>query len=223
MAELQSIRYERKFCLSADSYNDLENIILRHPAIFKENYQERQINNIYFDTPDFDDFSDNIEGSSFREKIRLRWYGIDFPKIKNPVLEMKTKIGLAGGKIQRKLNTFEFSKQTLFQSIKKNKAVYDIFDFKCLKPSIMNKYSRKYFISNDGDFRITLDKDLKYSQIRNVMDDWLFIEPEIKHTIMELKYHPNMEPIVSNITNYFPFRVTKSSKYAIGVNLLLGT
>ena len=55
------------------------------------------------------------------------------------------------------------------------------------------------------------------------MDDWLFIEPEIIHTIMELKYHPNVESVVSTITNYFPFRVAKSSKYANGVCLLYGT
>ena len=222
MVELQSIRCERKYCLSADSHNDLESIILRHPALFKKTYPARQINNIYFDTPDFNAFMDNIDGNSHREKIRIRWYGSDFPRIKNPVLEIKTKIGLAGGKIQRKLNSFEFSMETLFHSIK-NTIVNDIFDFKCLKPAIMNKYSRKYFISNDGNFRITIDTGLKYCQIRNTMDDWLFIEPEIKHTIMELKYHPNVESVVSTITNYFPFRVVKSSKYANGVCLLYGT
>ena len=223
MAELQSIRYERKYCLPAGTHNNLESIILRHPAFFKKTYPERQVNNIYFDTPDFDAFVDNIEGNTHREKIRIRWYGTDFPRIKNPVLEIKTKVGFAGGKIQRKLNSFKYSKESFLQYIIKNKDVNNIFNIKCLKPVIVNKYSRKYFISNDGNFRITIDTGVMYCLIRNTTDDWLYIEPEIKHTIMELKYHPNVESVVSTITNYFPFRVVKNSKYANGIYLLYDT
>ena len=86
-------RYERKFVTSELSKYHVESIVKTHPAIFSEIYQLRNVNNMYFDSFRLVNYSDNVDGSSDRIKIRIRWYGELFGKIKNPVLEIKEKKG----------------------------------------------------------------------------------------------------------------------------------
>ena len=43
-------------------------------GMFKEQYSQRIVNSIYFDTDIYQDVWDNINGFGNRKKIRLRWY-----------------------------------------------------------------------------------------------------------------------------------------------------
>ena len=43
-----------------------------------------------------------------------------------------------------------------------------------------------------------------------------------KQNILEIKYNKNEMLNSGKITNYFPFRLSKSSKYVTGINLLTG-
>ena len=94
-------RYERKFLIRGLEKNQVESIIKSHPGHFSEIFESRIINNIYFDTVNMSNFSENIIGISNRSKIRIRWYGSTFGNVENPLLEIKFKKGLLG----RKKNT----------------------------------------------------------------------------------------------------------------------
>src|SRR3989338_3942059 len=84
-------RYERKFIIEKTC--NPEFLVKHHPANFIKQHNLRQINNIYFDTPNYSSYTDNKEGNPQREKIRIRWYGEPFGKINNPILEIKQKQG----------------------------------------------------------------------------------------------------------------------------------
>ena len=92
-------RYERKFFIAELSKYEVKSIVKMHPVIFSELYHKRFVNNIYFDSFNFKNFLDNIEGVTDRIKIRIRWYGILFGYVENPILEIKIKKGLLGKKI----------------------------------------------------------------------------------------------------------------------------
>ena len=222
MAELQSIRCERKYCLSADSHNDLENIILRHPALFKKTYPARQINNIYFDTPDFDAFADNIDGNSHREKIRIRWYGESFNVEIQPQFENKLRISQHNYKITKKLKNFktktffnliDFKKYIQNEKNNKNEINYYLNN---LYPNLFVSYLRKYFIFDN--VRITLDTDLKFINLAEInffsKKNFLCIN---KKQIVELKYSDEFHYQAAKITKTFNNRLNKFSKYQIGI------
>ena len=86
----QVARYERKFD-SGYINKDIVYFIKMHPMLFREIYCKRRVNNIYYDTMNYKNYLDNVEGNQYRLKVRIRWYGSNPFKIFDPVLEIKIK------------------------------------------------------------------------------------------------------------------------------------
>ena len=212
-------RYERKFIIPQLPIERLMNEILTHPASFKETFYKRRIYNIYFDKYDLDFFKKNIEGDCERSKVRLRWYGNK--NIIKPRLEIKTKKGYLGKKyvftlkkvcLKSKKNT----KSVLNQILRKNKL--HLISSKILLPTLYNSYSRSYFISADSNFRITIDQGQTFqSPTHNFSNATEFKSNAL---IMELKYHHSLDHLANGLTQFFPFRVSKNSKYVNGINMI---
>ena len=57
-------RFEHKFLISDFSEDEVESIIKLHPALFSERFYRRSVNNIYFDSPNFKNYFDNVNGVS---------------------------------------------------------------------------------------------------------------------------------------------------------------
>ena len=93
MENNHGLRCERKFLVGDLSVDELEDVILHHPAIFRPIFSERFVNNIYFDSLEFISYHQSIEGLDQRKKVRVRWYGDLSGSIKNPILEIKKKVG----------------------------------------------------------------------------------------------------------------------------------
>ena len=227
MENLQSnnFRYERKYFIFNMNRVVLENIILNHSAFFSEIFHERFINNIYFDFLNFNNFKDNIDGSMYRTKYRIRWYGDMLAKIESPVLELKIKKGLIGTKESYNLNQFELEKGVDILKIRnliKDSKINSNVKFSLLDqiPVMLNRYRRKYYVSNDKKFRITIDDEQSFYKINCFNNSFLNLQKDLNNVIVELKYDKQNESEVNQITNEFPFRVTKSSKYARGIELL---
>jgi hypothetical protein len=215
-------RFERKLLVTEVSAPTIESIIKLHPALFKEIYFERWVNNIYFDFYDYKNYLLNVNGFYKRLKIRVRWYGDLFKKIERPILELKKKSGELGTKDSYPLQAFE---------LKQNEAINlkDIFNnsnlpleiksmLSTVKPVLINRYQRKYYLSSCGRYRLTIDKDLDYyeitanSQRRNIRD----YDGSI--SIVEVKYNESDDNDADSVLNKLPFRVTRSSKYVMGLS-----
>ena len=91
-------RYEVKIPLPAHWLADVETWVRLHPAQWRVTYPPRQVNNIYFDTARYDGLNANLSGAGEREKLRLRWYGLDTTLVVGGNLERKRKQGMAGWK-----------------------------------------------------------------------------------------------------------------------------
>jgi len=218
-------RYERKYYLAGEDYGFVRTLILNHPASFRVVFHQRQVNNIYFDTPGFDFFYDNVNGVQMRKKIRIRWYDDTFSHQKKLTLEYKLKNGLLGDKISYPLSNIYtgegFEIDQMRSELKKNRLKPNIEnDILTTYPSLLNKYVREYFISDDNKCRITLDRDLSFFRIHAGKNFFQTSYHLPKDLIMEMKYDPEDEHIAESIAQHFPFRVTKSSKYVIGVQNL---
>jgi hypothetical protein len=216
-------RYERKFLIRDLSVQEIETIIKLHPNFFSEIYYQRNVNNIYFDSLELESYQDNVKGSAQRVKTRIRWYGELFGLIEKPVLELKIKSGFLGRKESFLLSPFDlnrdFSFKTVFDVIEKSDVTDLIKErFNYLQPVLLNRYKRKYFQSADKKYRITVDSEMSFRKIGKYNNSFLSTVNDKVNVILELKYDYKNEENAKNITNLFPFRLTKSSKYLSGVD-----
>ncbi len=90
----------------------------------------------------------------------------------------------------------------------------------CLAPSLINRYRRSYHLSGDGAFRITVDDRMSFGRPRphGPLRADRFVES--RSTIIELKYDANVDDRADRLASFFPFRVSRSSKYCYGLELL---
>jgi len=219
---LSDYRYERKFFVSELTSAEIELMVKLHPASFSEIYQERFINNIYFDSFDMINYFDNIDGLKDRVKVRIRWYGQLFGFVDKPVLEFKIKRGSVGKKESFPLVPFtvdeNFQKDTIIDVFKRSKIPEIlILDLDRMEASLLNRYTRKYFESADRSYRITIDSGMEFYQIRAYNNTFLRKSKDLTNTIIELKYKIEKDQNVHQISNYFPVRISRSSKYITGI------
>ncbi len=210
------MRFERKYQITHLSKFAVEQAVRLHPAGFRKIFPNRQVNNIYFDTPDYQTCRANIEGSNQRKKFRLRWYGKDLQTITSPRFEVKIKHNELGRKeIMPFSDTRLADLQHLTEKVNAQFSIYN-FQFSILKPTLLNTYQRSYFGTSDGKFRITVDWELQfYPPLHSsAFQQQPFVE---KQVILELKYEEEADDLAQTILQYLPFRQTKSSKYVRGV------
>lgn len=203
-------RYEVKYLLTKDQFLQINQLLIEHPASFRKAFPDRLINNIYFDTPDFQMCRDNLAGIAQRRKVRLRWYG-DAEKIVKPVIEEKIKNNSLGRKEHHRLS--EGISETGI-----NRWVQDDLLFEGhLIPVLQNQYRRAYYINFAGNFRLTVDSSIHYQKAwdRKFTDrPYAFTDDRI---ILELKFKQADLPLESEITRFIPFRPSKHSKYVTGI------
>ncbi len=220
---MKGYRYERKFCPEkGTSLSEIEAAIKNHPSFFREQYQSRQVNSIYLDTPNLRSYDQNKIGLGYREKIRVRWYGDTYARIENLYLEFKIKKGSVGRKEIMPLSFLELdqlsNKTVVNEILLSNQSISLVIreKLKSLEPTLFFSYTRKYFIDASNIFRLTLD----YNQVMHpvLRSDKLKIQSKIDGPILELKYYVENEGKAEYITNLFPWRVVKNSKYVKGID-----
>lgn len=222
----EDARYEVKFVADATRYHELERWILLNPAGFRMSYPPRRVNNVYFDTPDLHAYAENLSGASARSKVRLRWYGeTDQPQA--TTLEVKRRRNRLGWKICFPGGTMDFSarpwseiQRALRRRLPPGGQIWlDAFP----QPILINRYHRQYFESPAGRLRATLDWR------QTVLDQRLKPRPNLRlysnipdTLVLEIKFHRGDHALGSAATQGTPIRVSRNSKYMIGVQSILG-
>lgn len=223
MAE-RGLRYERKFLITGFPRPHVEQRIRLHPARFREIYHRRYVNNCYFDTAGLTAYRDAIEGSARRMKVRVRWYGPLFGEIARPVLEIKTKRGLLGGKAQYPLPPMTMDPSgrgaRLANWVEGAELPPELDALRDLNAALINRYARRYYIAGDPRYRLTLDDELEYCTVTPPIRRFASFEDDPLTTIIELKYGQDADGDAPRITTRLEFRMTKSSKYVEGMRRL---
>ncbi len=242
----QSYRYERKYLVPTHCARNLETLVSLHPKFFSTVFQERVINNIYFDNHRLQNYFQNLNGIGYRLKHRLRWYSQDYKSLINgqkidlqdvttPHFEIKKRTGDL-------ISKYLYPSQAVFSKLKCNlpKSTHQLFsleknDFtkhfsyeskelqktvlakiKFYQPVIVNCYRRKYFLSANKKIRVTIDSDVRFYQIINKRINWRRYY-QLPATILEIKADQQYDQEIVETAKYFPLPLTKSSKYVLGV------
>ena len=217
-----SYRYERKFVIPELLSHDTQNMIKTHPAMFMTAYPARFVNNIYCDCFDLKNYFDNINGTSNRIKVRVRWYGRLLGEITRPVLELKIKKAMLGTKQSYSLQPFvldeNFDYNTLAEVFENSDIPENLkMQLSALMPTVLNRYQRRYYRSADRKYRITLDTDMDFYGINNGSNFFVHKRRDRDNIVLELKYDQINDQSAHNIVNHFPFRMLRSSKYLAGI------
>jgi SPX domain protein involved in polyphosphate accumulation len=226
-ASAPSYRYERKFRVPLDSRSSVESGIKLNPALFSPLYQPRAVNNIYLDSPALHLYFLNLDGADERTKVRIRWYGNLLGSLSAPVLEFKFKRGLLGSKASFPLKPFcldnTFTSGVLQEVIRESELPEHMRQLLCgLEPALLNSYRRKYYRSADRRYRLTLDSGLEFFRLHHRHNAMLCKAAPCPFQVLELKYDEAHAADADEVAGALPFRLTKLSKYVLGVDSLDG-
>lgn len=92
-------RVEKKYVISEKQYTQLMEKI--QPYIEKDKYFFNQMNNVYYDTDNFDLLRKSMEKPVYKEKVRIRSYGIPKP---NDIVFLEIKKKYKGVVNKRRIN-----------------------------------------------------------------------------------------------------------------------
>ena len=194
---------------------------------FNKNFDNRNVNSLYYDTPNLDFAADNISGDSKRIKIRARWYSKfnenifdSFSKENQSFnIEVKRKRNNLSDKII--LSNFFFNTKNTSKERRNfinDKVYFEISKHPELLKLIIRDiifvgYEREYyenFISSK--IRLTIDRNLICSDNHSFFN---FEKSLISknYVIVELKFSQDSFQLAKKILNNFPFRQVRSSKY----------
>ncbi len=231
------VRHEFKIPCPPTLALEIETWVRLHPAHWRMSYPPRQVNNIYFDTPDLQALNANLGGLGRREKLRLRWYGPDITRIANArpapdrhpgqaaQLELKCKEGLVGWKQIAPLDgTLALAEQPWAALLTTLRAGLEpraqLWLDRHSAPTLINHYQRAYYETPDGVLRLTLDTRLRaYDQRGSALPN--LTRPALlpEYLVVEIKCPTDAETgeRLAQALATFPVRVDRFSKYLHGM------
>lgn len=211
-------RYELKYLLSGEQTAYLREQLKGHME--PDEYGKTSIASLYYDTPSYQLIRTSVEKPLFKEKIRLRSYGLAtkdspvFLELKRKAYgivykrRVETTIPLvqkffagegdicAGGQINREITTFRDQYRTLV-------------------PSCLILYDRTAYFEPDGDLRLTVDENPRYRaedlDLTHSMEGISLLDEG--WTILEIKVQEAMPLWLTRILSAGNIRKGSFSKY----------
>lgn len=158
-------RYELKYLLSRTQTDNLRQRLKGHMEV--DQYGKTSIASLYYDTPTYRLIRTSVEKPEFKEKIRLRSYGIATEE--SPVyLELKRKA--YGIVYKRRVETtiplvrkFLSGEGDICAAGQINREITVFRDYyETLVPACLIIYDRTAYYEPGGDLRLTIDENPRY-------------------------------------------------------------
>lgn len=169
MAKYKAVfkRYEKKYRITDEQRRQLTESIGEHMK--PDEYGVSTICNIYFDTPDFRLIRASVEKPVFKEKLRIRSYGVPDAS-SNVFVELKKKY--KGVVYKRRVNMpYIDAVKYLCKGIRPSKGNEQVLNeidyfvsiYPHLRPAVSLFYDREAFYGKQNkDFRITFDRNIRF-------------------------------------------------------------
>lgn len=214
-------RYEIKFLVAAQEELRILDWFT-NAAFFYRSYPSRQINSVYLDSLDYDCARTNLDGTGWRSKYRIRWYG-DYSSTGDKKFEAKIKRGRLGIKhtenIDFEMANFSYvDTETIENAVKSiNVLNNDPVIAINITPNLYVGYRREYYQGPYG-IRVTLDRGMHFQDLTRIHSGINSRFESDDRLVIEFKFPPQIKDQVSEIMTTFPFSATRSSKYLLGLS-----
>ncbi len=212
-------RVEMKYML--DSAKKAAFIEALGDRLVPDDYPESDIMNIYYDTPDYHLARKSLERPIYKEKLRLRTYGV--PNENTPAfLEIKKKfkgivykrrISLSYGEATQSMNEGSPLK-------KDGQIVREIEAFRnhygnLSKKTVVSYHRTSYYLKDDPSFRITFDSDIMYRNSYTDLSAGIFGKKLLSDdmSIMEIKVGGAMPLSIAHTLSSLDIKKGRFSKY----------
>lgn len=230
MGKFQTVfkRYEKKYNITSEQYESLMQAIDKN--IVPDKYGKSVISNIYFDTPDFRLIRASIEKPVYKEKLRLRSYGI--PTADSTVfVELKKKYK---GIVYKRRVSMTYMEAILYlikgkrpegkDEQKLDEIDYCLSYYRKLRPAVSIFYDRTaYYAKDNHNVRITFDTNVRF-RTKNVdlsKGDSGYVLLDNSRYIMEIKCEGAMPLWLTNQLDRLQIYPTSYSKYGEIYKLLM--
>ncbi|MDD5899957.1 MAG: polyphosphate polymerase domain-containing protein [Lachnospiraceae bacterium] len=219
-------RYEKKYRITDACYQKLRERLLEYmePDAYSRNGEFYTICNIYYDTIHNDLISQSMEKPVYKEKLRLRSYGVVTPEDK-VFLEIKKKYKGLVNKRRTKLKlaeAYEFVRSgelPAYQPYMNAQVVKELqYCLKRmeLKPVLFLSYDRVAMFGKDNkDFRVTFDRNIITRRYDLGLHYGIYGEKLLPEDewIMEVKIENAMPLWMTKILSEFRIYPVSFSKY----------
>lgn len=214
-------RTEKKYLLTKVQYNEIKERLKDFTV--EDTYGQYSICNIYYDTDDYSLIRLSLERPVFKEKLRVRSYGI--PSGDQEVfLEIKKKYKGIVYK-RRIISTYSQIKDYFERGVRPNipedeERTFAEIDYFCranqLKPKVFLAYERTALVAKDDkDFRITFDSNIRSRDYNVSFDCGDEGEPLLNEGewLMELKVNKAIPMWLTGILSELKVYPISFSKY----------
>lgn len=220
-------RYEQKFMLNQTQYEALIPKLLKYMN-FDDNCKkgkEYSILNLYYDTCDNYLIRNSLAAPYYKEKLRLRSYGVPTSLEDKVFLEIKKKIG---GIVNKRRAVLTLQEAKDFIKLGKvpsannymNKQVIDEIKYFLsnneVKPTAFISYKRMaYFGKDNKDFRLTFDSNITTRREDLNFEKGIFGTPLLNkgQHLMEVKISSSVPIWLSEILSELKIYKARFSKY----------
>ena len=168
-------------------------------------YPDRSVTSFYFDTPDFHLLRVGMDGFDNRFICRYRVYDSVDP---STLGQLEIKYSTEAGDRKKVVETsFERAGALILDQVGL-----------ATSPKVCISYRRTYLLEENMDIRVTIDRDLRYSDLNNQM---LSRSTAVPHTIFEIKGPAVLKPIGMSLCGFnSEVRYSKYAAAALALGLI---
>ncbi len=219
-------RHEQKYFLDANTFQKVLKVMDQHmqPDKYNKFHKPYTIANIYFDTDDNYLIRASLSKPKYKEKLRLRSYGV--PNASSKVfLEIKKKVGGVVNKrrtvltLSEAYDFVESGKPPMPKEYMNEQVLKEIeyfLHFYRLKPKVYLAYDRiAYFEKDNRDLRISFDQNIRTRRYDVALEDGDYGEKLIPDGIylMEIKTSRAMPLWLTEMLAKYGIKRRSFSKY----------
>lgn len=215
-------RFERKYYLPPAKVGFAYGL-LTQICIPDTGFASEQINSLYFDTVDLDQYERTASGDYYKNKVRIRWYGEEenLHDMETVFIELKSKQAFASTKQRLKLQippekliTKNLRYGIIPRSVLMNTlASYGYFPFEILQPVIKISYWRYRFTEIITGQRVSLDCNIRSTMVFPGLGNGQR-ELELPGAVIEIKGRSIEMPVTLMQAKILETDWTRFSKYS---------
>lgn len=219
-------RHECKYLIDQAVFEEIQEKLIKYMELdnYNKSHELYTISNIYYDTKDNHLIRTSLSKPRYKEKLRLRAYGI--PRVDEKVyLEIKKKVCGVVNKRRTKLSLKEaydfiatgekpvekdYMNKQVINEIQYILSIYD------LEPKLYLAYDRKAFFSKESrDLRITFDTNIRTRRYDLFLERGDYGESLLDKGkwLMEVKAEKNIPLWLSTMLSEYKIFKTSFSKY----------
>ncbi|THB64532.1 MAG: polyphosphate polymerase domain-containing protein [Spirochaetaceae bacterium] len=224
-------RLEKKYHLDLAQYYCVRNAIRQHmvPDTYSRLKDGRYlVRSLYFDTADFQAYTERNHGLFGRIKLRIRTYCDQAGESPVIVAEIKSK---KGNLMEKYGSLVPYSRYLQFLQSNSWQSPADpvlneferLIRVRMLQPQLLVQYWREgYRCRQSSDLRITLDHNVHSARAKEVFPGDLLLKPHRpRYITLEIKTPARKEPAwLQALVRQHGLRITSNSKYVQGIEVI---